>query len=100
MCGVFKAIGKVFSSSIFQFIAPFIPVIGPFLAMASKIYSAVQGMMNGNILGGAMSLFGQSGIGSALSNTFSGVMDKVGSWTGSSGVNFATAATGELNGHS
>jgi len=82
-------VGKIFNSPIFSFIAPFIPVIGPFLAMAQKLYQTYEAIKSGNFLGAGMSIMGMGGVGGALGQTMSGYLDKAEGWVGSAGLNFA-----------
>jgi hypothetical protein len=115
MGGVIKSIGnafkgvvntvkdvatKVLKSPILSFAASFIPVIGPFVAMASKIYNAYQAVKSGNLLGAATSFLGGTGVGSALNSTLSNVMGKVSSWIGPTGMNFVTTALKAVGGNS
>jgi hypothetical protein len=90
----------VLKSPVLSFAASFIPVVGPFVAMASKIYNAYNAVKSGNLLGAASSFLGGSGIGSALSSTMSDVMGKVSSWIGPAGMNFATSALKAVGGNS
>jgi phage-related protein len=102
--GVFNAVKKVVTtvlkSPILSFAASFIPVIGPFVGMASKIYNGVQALKSGNLLGAASSFLGGTGIGKALGNTFSNVLGKVGNLVGPNVMGFATSAVKALGGNS
>jgi len=73
-----KAVTTVLKSPVLSFAASFIPVVGPFIGMASKIYNGYQALKSGNLLGAATSMLGGTGIGNALQNTFSNVLGKVG----------------------
>lgn len=91
---------KVLSSPILSGLASFIPVVGPFIGIASKIYQAYQAAKSGNLLGAAMGLLGGTGLGGALSKTFSGLMSKVSGMVSPSVLSFATSAAKALGGNS
>jgi len=107
MGGVLKKIGSVvkkvattvLKSPVLSFAASFIPVVGPFIGIASKIYNGVQALKSGNLLGAASSFLGGTGLGGALNKTLSGVMGKVSGWIGPAGMNFATSAMKALGGN-
>jgi hypothetical protein len=115
MGGVFKAIKKVvsgvvniakkvLSSPLLSGLASFIPVVGPFISIAAKVYQAYQAAKSGNLLGAAMSFLGGggvgSGIGGALTKTLGDVMGKVSGLVSPNVMSFATSALGALGGNS
>ncbi len=108
MGNVIKSIGHalgsvvktVLSSPILSGLASFIPVVGPFIGIASKVYQAYQAAKSGNLLGAAMGLLGGTGLGGALSKTFSGLMSKVSGMVSPSVLSFATSAAKALGGNS
>ena len=97
---IIKGVTKVLKSPVLSFAASFIPVVGPFIGMASKIYNGVQALKSGNLMGAATSFLGGSGVGGALNKTLSGVMGKVSGWIGPAGMNFASTAMKALGGNS
>jgi hypothetical protein len=97
---VTKVVKTVLKSPVLSFAASFIPVVGPFVAMASKIYNAVEAVKSGNILGAATSFLGGTGIGKALSGTFSNVLGKVSNLVGPDVMSFATSAVKAMGGNS
>jgi hypothetical protein len=111
MGGIGKAISKigkavvsgvktVLKSPVLSFAASFIPVVGPFIGMASKIYNGYQALKSGNILGAATSMLGGTGVGNALQSTFSNVLGKVGNLVGPNVMSFGTAALKAMGGNS
>ena len=107
MGGVLKKIGgavmgvvkTVLKSPVLSFAASFIPVVGPFIGIASKVYNGVQALKSGNLLGAASSFLGGTGVGGALGKTLGGVMDKVSGWIGPAGMNFASSVMKNLGGN-
>ncbi len=103
--GVVNIAKKVLSSPILSGLASFIPGVGPFIAMAAKVYQAYQAAKSGNLLGAAMSFLpggaggAGSGIGGALSKTFGDLMGKVSGLVSPSVMSFATSALGALGGN-
>jgi hypothetical protein len=97
---VTNVVKKVLSSPILSGLASFIPVVGPFISIAAKVYQAYQAAKSGNILGAAMGLLGGTGVGGALSKTFSGLMSKVSGMVSPSVLSFATSAAKALGGNS
>lgn len=95
-----KAVTTVLKSPVLSFAASFIPVVGPFIGMASKIYNGYQALKSGNLLGAATSMLGGTGIGNALQNTFSNVLGKVGNLVGPNVMSFATSALQKMGGNS
>ena len=96
---IMKGVTTVLKSPILSFAASFIPVVGPFIGIAAKIYNGVQALKSGNLLGAATSFLGGTGIGSALNSTLSNVMGKVSGWIGPAGMNFASSAMKALGGN-
>ncbi|MBS1152965.1 MAG: hypothetical protein H6Q89_4663 [Myxococcaceae bacterium] len=96
---IVKGVTTVLKSPVLSFAASFIPVVGPFIGIASKIYNGVQALKSGNLLGAATSFLGGTGIGGALNKTLSGVMGKVSGWIGPAGMNFASSAMKALGGN-
>ena len=107
MGGVLKKIGgavlgavkTVLKSPILSFAASFIPVVGPFIGIASKIYNGVEALKSGNLMGAASSFLGGTGLGGALNKTLGSVMGKVSGWIGPAGMNFASSAMKALGGN-
>ena len=104
MGGIIKKIASVaksvMSNPLFQMVAPFIPVVGPALAMASKVFTAFDALKKGDLLGAAGSFLGGSGVGNALQSTLGKVMGNVSSLLGQDGMNFATSALKAIGGNS
>ncbi len=96
---IVKGVTTVLKSPVLSFAASFIPVVGPFIGIASKIYNGVQALKSGNLLGAATSFLGGTGIGGALNKTMSGVLGKVSGWIGPGAMNFATSAMKSLGGN-
>lgn len=97
--GVLNIAKKVLSSPLVGMLAPFIPVVGPFIATAARIYQGVQALRSGNLLGAAGSFLGGGGMGGALNSTFSNVLGKVGNFLGPNVMSFATSAVGAMGGN-
>jgi hypothetical protein len=97
---VTNVVKTVLKSPVLSFAASFIPVVGPFIAIASKVYNGVQALKSGNLLGAATSFLGGTGVGKALGDTFSNVMGKVGNLVGPNVMSFATSAAKALGGNS
>lgn len=91
---------QVLKSPLLSFAASFIPVVGPFIGMASKVFTAVQALKSGNLLGAATSFLGGSGLGKALQGTFSNLLGKVGNLVGPDVLSFATSTVKALGGRS
>jgi hypothetical protein len=101
--GAFKAVTNVvksvLKSPIFSFAASFIPGIGPFVAMASKIYNGIEALKSGNIMGALGGFLGGSGLGGALQNTLGSVMGKASNLVGSDAMGFLTSMGKALGGN-
>ncbi len=94
--GVVKTVLK---SPILSFACSFIPVVGPFIAIAARVYNGVEALKSGNLLGAAASFLGGTGVGGALNKTMGSVMGKVSGWIGPAGMNFASSAMKALGGN-
>ncbi len=107
MGGVLKKIGgavlniakTVLKSPVLSFAASFIPVVGPFIGMAAKVYQGYEALKKGDILGAATGMLGGTGLGGALNKTLSGVMGKVSGWIGPAGMNFASSIMKNMGGN-